>query len=230
MAYDRQYFVVDQSISSSDINQIEENVAQVRSQHKGPSAPPQAVIGSLWLDDSTDKWAWKVYTGTEWAIFAKVDNEDKSSLSIIERYATDASSPVISTISFDVTTSLAANQWESIGPTGSGADNIWTALDDIPESANYIEIKATMFADNDSISANLSLWARKFGSVDGTENEKLIGKIAISTLAVGNNGSGFYIMNSIIGLDSANRFELQFSETTVTNLVTLHVNGYGYSR
>jgi len=47
---------------------------------------------------------------------------------------------------FDVDGGVTENTWESIGPTGSSADNIWASLDDVPSTATillvdvYIEI------------------------------------------------------------------------------------------
>jgi hypothetical protein len=31
--------------------------------------------------------------------------------------------------------------WENVGPTGSGADNIWTALDSVPSGTKWIEVR-----------------------------------------------------------------------------------------
>lgn len=47
---------------------------------------------------------------------------------------------------FLIDTSIVASTWESVGPTGSGADNIWTAMDVIPSTAVAIvaEITGTM--------------------------------------------------------------------------------------
>ena len=35
--------------------------------------------------------------------------------------------------------------WESVGPTGSGEDNIWDALDGIPSDVDWVELKAILF-------------------------------------------------------------------------------------
>jgi len=50
--------------------------------------------------------------------------------------------------SLDVETEIAVDTWESVGPTGSGADNTWTALDDVPASATSILVKVRIFANN----------------------------------------------------------------------------------
>lgn len=48
--------------------------------------------------------------------------------------------PVTSTTVFDAT-AIANQTWETVGPTGSGADNIWTALDDVDAGADWIKIR-----------------------------------------------------------------------------------------
>lgn len=42
---------------------------------------------------------------------------------------------------FDVDLNLAINTFESIGPTGSGADNIWTDLDVVPANASILLVQ-----------------------------------------------------------------------------------------
>jgi len=39
---------------------------------------------------------------------------------------------------FDVQANITENLWESVGPTGSSATNIWTAMDDIPDEATML--------------------------------------------------------------------------------------------
>jgi hypothetical protein len=53
--------------------------------------------------------------------------------------------------------------WESIGPTGSGADNIWASMDIIPTGAKWIDIRLSLYltsaADN-----KLEVFTRTNGS------------------------------------------------------------------
>lgn len=51
-------------------------------------------------------------------------------------YSKDDISPPV----FDVDAVIGAS-WESVGPTGSGATNIWTALDAVPDSAKAITVR-----------------------------------------------------------------------------------------
>ena len=47
-------------------------------------------------------------------------------------------------LQFNVVGSLVAATWESVGPTGSGADNIWADLDDVPSSATMLIVSIYM--------------------------------------------------------------------------------------
>jgi hypothetical protein len=40
---------------------------------------------------------------------------------------------------------LTSATWQSIGPTDGGADHTWTALDDVPTDADWIEVKISSF-------------------------------------------------------------------------------------
>lgn len=65
---------------------------------------------------------------------------------------------------FDVD-AVIGTAWESVGPTGSGATNIWTVLDIVPIGAKWVEIKIyNSAADSSGQTANQSLYGRKTGS------------------------------------------------------------------
>lgn len=64
---------------------------------------------------------------------------------------------------FDVDASIGA-AWESVGPTGSGATNIWTALDAVPTGAKWIEVKIEIFANTMTSFSTSALYARRGGS------------------------------------------------------------------
>lgn len=49
-------------------------------------------------------------------------------------------SPTVSSTSFDIIGTVTVDTKESIGPTGSGADHVWTALDSVTAGSNWIEI------------------------------------------------------------------------------------------
>jgi len=41
--------------------------------HKGSSAPEYAEAGCIWLDDTDTPWILKIYDGTDWLVFAKIN-------------------------------------------------------------------------------------------------------------------------------------------------------------
>ena len=58
--------------------------------------------------------------------------------------------------------------WETVGPTGSGADNIWTALDNIPANATALIIKINVQVSTTGTStANHDVFATDGDSVEG---------------------------------------------------------------
>ena len=59
-------------------------------------------------------------------------------------------SPIIR-LSTELTNQNPFSAWESIGPTGSGADVIWSALDNIPANAKSIIIRINALTERDSV-------------------------------------------------------------------------------
>lgn len=45
---------------------------------------------------------------------------------------------------FELSFNVTENTWETVGPTGSGANNIWTPMDDFPENATAIIVAADL--------------------------------------------------------------------------------------
>jgi hypothetical protein len=86
-------------------------------------------------------------------------------------YVTNASGyPVISSTAMNVTVAITNFAWESVGPTGSGKDNIWAALDLVPDDASYIRVRIKTYVSKNSATSyaiGFSLNAVKDG---GTEN------------------------------------------------------------
>jgi len=72
----------------------------------------------------------------------------------------------VSTDAFSVSSSVSIDTWESVGPTGSGADNEWTGLDGIPVGYKGVELivyNGAVAIGNDS--TNFAFYYRKTGSV-----------------------------------------------------------------
>lgn len=130
---------------------------------------------------------------------------------------------------FDVDLNI-STAWESIGPTGSGADNIWTAMDNIPSGAKYVKLRIYNLIGGSTSGTNYTntLYSRVTGSSTAIDVSNII--------SIGNidNGTGatqeslsFHIAN--VPLDSSNRFDLYHSTSgspSVLN-VRIFVAGWG---
>lgn len=117
--------------------------------------------------------------------------------------------------------------WESLGPTGSGATNIWTALDSVPVGAKWVEIKLShSCTDNGGVSFNQFLYARVTGSGSGISISNQISKVGMRA-----DGAGI-ISNSIqttakIPVDSSGRFDLYFVADGSSRSADMYLVGFG---
>jgi hypothetical protein len=78
--------------------------------------------------------------------------------------------PNISDTTFDVDSALTEATWESIGPTGGGADNTWTALDSVPTDADWIKVKIWVYLIHTTGTAgdiiSMAVYGRDSGGTD----------------------------------------------------------------
>lgn len=114
--------------------------------------------------------------------------------------------------SFDVLSNI-GGVFQSIGPSFSGADNIWTALDNIPLTATSLKIRINFNINGFSpftVSVGVTVSARITGSaaatVDTVVYENVIRNIENSPLAIINNsGAGWFE----VPIDNTNSFDLR---------------------
>jgi len=131
--------------------------------------------------------------------------------------------------SFDVAVGLTINTWESIGPSGSIADNIWVGMDDIPVNAKTVILKIynRILGNTNGDSYKGYLWARKTGSITG---QTVVTQIALDTFTnrsgVSQEGSSMNL--AYVPLDSSLRFDLRYSSTgtSPTSDITIMVVGW----
>lgn len=119
--------------------------------------------------------------------------------------------------------------WESVGPTGSGATNIWTALDDMPSTVQAVIIKVDNEITGSTNAARYvsELSARRTGSSIGVSSAS---RISITEF-YNRSGSAEQSreMNEVtIPVDSSGRFDLYYalSGTTPTERVELALVGW----
>jgi len=146
------------------------------------------------------------------------------------QFVTDADSPVVSTTYVNVA-ALTLSTWISIGPTGSGASVIWTALDSLPSTINWIEFKFYQACTDTSGTATthtITLHSRVNGSVSGIGDEKRIYMLSDQLNSVTTYGNA-EIATGKINV-STKKFDLYFNYTNLTTIVAkLYLTGYGFN-
>ena len=126
---------------------------------------------------------------------------------------------------FDVRASVTENVFESVGPTGSGADNIWTALDILPANTKLVEIMVNGSVGNAATTTvSLLLYARKAGSSAAIANiKKLDLTLLVPTGTISLSGT----VSFKVPLDSSNRFDVQWTDNgSATSVLNLFLQGF----
>ncbi|MDH5188320.1 MAG: hypothetical protein OEW37_05115 [Rhodospirillaceae bacterium] len=115
-----------------------------------------------------------------------------------------------STASFSLGSYIGA-AWESVGPTGSGAANIWTALDAVPSTATGLLLKAYLSATGSTNGTTYQqlLYARRTGSGLATSNSTVAAANAFTNRS-GASQLGQAVSVFPIAIDSSLRFDLYF--------------------
>lgn len=174
--------LVGPSTPSVFAGRIDDSFDALLSSHSGTTAPTYAVAGTLWYKtiDATSAEVY-IFDGADWILLGDLDlTNNLFSPAIRSVFVNETNgTPTISTTYFDGTSVLSYDTWESVGPTGSGADNIWTALDSLPSDIDWIEIKIHIVASASSSSTSTfrtaNLLARKNGSSTLNASAQTIG-------------------------------------------------------
>jgi hypothetical protein len=119
---------------------------------------------------------------------------------------------------FDIDAVIAA-AWESVGPTGSGATNIWTGLDEVPATAKAVilRIKTTAVGATNADSYFVSLYGRRTGSAIGITTQSIIATTSFINRS-GLSESDSTISEITLPIDASLRFDLYLATggTSVT--------------
>lgn len=154
-----------------------------------------------------------------------VTNEklDEANLALGEVAVTDAGgSPVVSTTELDligdgVISGVPEDTWESVGPNGSGADNIWPALTSVPVGVDWIRVRVRMelrstSSGQDADPSLLRVYARKGGSSATIDDGTLI---AQSSYWVAFLASDHQCVEATIPVDGNIIFDIRWGMSTV---------------
>jgi len=125
---------------------------------------------------------------------------------------------------------LAASTWESVGPTGSGADHIWTALDSVPDGADFIEVDVYIRVGSAPAQTEVygGLYSRPLGSVSSTNRTTNLQELHLE----GNSGTWRITQRKTrkLKMDTNRMFELRYSMIANILNAELLLIGYGYNR
>lgn len=140
--------------------------------------------------------------------------------------------PYVNSTNLTVTTVITEATWETVGPTGSGADNIWSALDSVPADADWVELKVigTGRSSGDSTSSvrYLELFARDGSSSVGAVSAAKVAAWTGSTDSTGYaNVEGTYCVK--VPVNSSQVFGLYWTGLwNNVEEINIYLIGYGY--
>lgn len=147
--------------------------------------------------------------------------------------------PNISDTVLIVTAVMNIQTWESVGPTGSSADNIWTAMDSIPAGVSWIEIKLSYTDSATTTGDNIfgcKAYARETGGAQAVGEDNSIVNTRYNNPAASSSTEYIYYGLNLgikIPVDSSIRFDIYWNVLTgdpdgeAAFQATL--TGYGYN-
>ena len=162
------------------------------------------------------------------AINATADQIDKKANS--EAFVTSSSGAVVSSTAFAIPGTITENTFVTVGPTGSGADNIWTALDSVPSGASWIEVRIDGSISgpdqNTEYFLKSEIYACKGDYTPGDHVPlkvyRLYNKVKYITADCANGIR--------IGLDSGRKIKVRWNKDTDGTLsASMYLTGYGYN-
>jgi len=128
---------------------------------------------------------------------------------------------------FVVSTEVTVNSWESVGPTGAGASNLWTALDDLPAGATIaiVQIDLDFTASAIDTNSELRAFVRQTGSSATNDDSTEIAELRAPT----DDKIGTYSTHTqvLLPLDPSFRFDIRWENAnTATAQVEIRLKGF----
>lgn len=139
--------------------------------------------------------------------------------------------PNISDTPFDVDGAGIGMTFESVGPTGSGATHIWSAMNTVPTGASWISVKVYLYGlTSESDSGAIALYTRKNGSSQGYDTKNLIAKLTAGFIGSGVDMDGENLYFPILQINTTSRmFDLAYVGTFGQgNVADIYLTGYGW--
>ncbi len=147
---------------------------------------------------------------------------------VSEEDGTTLGAPLFSATLFVADTAIPQSQWDTIGPTGSGADHTWTALDALPASAEWIQlrIKHVGIGGSASSAAFSRIYLMKGGGTHAAASHTLSCEM-FEWIDSGGNGYAEQITFPKVGVDANNIFQFQWVTSFTGDSIELWLVGYG---
>jgi hypothetical protein len=140
--------------------------------------------------------------------------------------------PVAVTGEFDIDSSVVETAWESVGPTGAGADNTWTALDSVDADADWIQVRIACESSDSASSAGALRTTRIYArGGDGSQGVGPINQIHKHAYYNDASGNGAYMgQNTVkIPVDSNIVFDVNWTSSCESLDADLYLIGWGFN-
>jgi len=170
--------------------------------------------------DANSGALWTIDTIPVGSFFQTMTNHVKSEVFFIEDDVGAGST------AFDIDAVIGA-AWESVGPTGSGATNIWTAMDNIPDGAAFVEIMIYNYCTD---TANGQLAQYVYGRVTGSSTSigvQAMKSAAYCPLSTDDDSEALDLVSRKIPIDSSKRFDLYLVTDGTSRTVDMYLVGAG---
>lgn len=117
---------------------------------------PGAGIAGIWLrDDAVQSLVFTDDAGTD----REIDTISPVVTGHIRAGNTQLIDGEAAHTALDVDSALIIDTWETVGPTGSGADNIWATMDQLPDNATILMVQVILDVDpNSAAAAVAAIW------------------------------------------------------------------------
>ena len=168
----------------------------------------ETINGSATLVLQVNGWAILESDGSNWSALS-FDGHYVTPVTGYSGGKTDyivSDTTTLATTGFDVAGNLTTSTWETVGPTGSGADHIWADLDDIPTTAVALRVSGVISGSEASQPQNRSfhLGAADSGHTTGNTAAYMMIRDSFSTAANGTHQK--LSPEQLVPLDSSNMF------------------------
>ena len=196
------------------------------------SAPTQTALaakGEIWVENATpNKPRFENDAGDSLSIAVGGPEETDHTLAGHNQNWDGRAFAGTTHFNFDFRTAIAASTWESIGPTGSGADNIWTTLDKVPDRAKIlvlgIQVRAPYSASGNNLMETYAVKGDVVSPVRSLYN--LIATVGCDTPNSGASGFSQCGNMFFMPVDDDKTFQLSWKSTYGTPFGWLYYLGF----